>query len=319
MISFIIVGRNESNKLEKCFNSVFQFIKANVIISAEIIYIDSDSSDNSIEIAKTKGVHKIYRISGNINSAIGRNVGAKQAVGEILFFIDGDMEILPSFFPDAFIDENTIKYDFISGQFVNMFYDKNGNFQFSDEKYKKNINKDHEQTTVGGLFIIYKNLWNSVSGMKEKYKRSHDLDLGLRLAKKGYFLLRKGKIAAYHHTIMYQNKARVWNMFKDKKLFYQNAVLLRDHLFNPYIYRYLIRKEYSFLAIFLSSLLSILSLYAFLIYPSVLLSRSIVNAKKRKTSLGFILFFNLLKDFGFLLFLFTFFPKKPKYQTERIQ
>ena len=41
---------------------------------------------------------KIYIITGKFNAAIARNIGAKEAKGDV-FFIDGDMEILPDFLP----------------------------------------------------------------------------------------------------------------------------------------------------------------------------------------------------------------------------
>lgn len=93
MISFIIIGRNEGWRLEKCFTSVFKTIKKDNIESFEVIYVDSKSTDNSVNVAKSYEEIKVFQIVGVCNAAIARNVGAKEAKGDILFFIDGDMEI----------------------------------------------------------------------------------------------------------------------------------------------------------------------------------------------------------------------------------
>ena len=40
----------------------------------------------------------ILVVTGEVNAAIGRNTGAKNAIGDILFFIDGDMELVTDFY-----------------------------------------------------------------------------------------------------------------------------------------------------------------------------------------------------------------------------
>jgi len=55
---------------------------------------------------------------------VGRNVGAKHAKGDTLFFIDGDMELLPDFYNLVFepSDGEPI-YPFINGYLCHKFYD----------------------------------------------------------------------------------------------------------------------------------------------------------------------------------------------------
>lgn len=60
-----------------------------------------------------------------------------------------------------------------------------------EEKYCENRSKDSHKQTTGGLFFIKRKLWDEVDGMKNIMRRSQDLDLGLRLAKKEVFLLKK--------------------------------------------------------------------------------------------------------------------------------
>ena len=83
MISYIIIGHNEGWKLDLCISSIFRTINENPSIGAEIIYVDSNSGDNSIEIAKKYSEVRIFRIKGDYNAPIARNTGASASKGEI--------------------------------------------------------------------------------------------------------------------------------------------------------------------------------------------------------------------------------------------
>ena len=115
MISFIIIGKNEGWKITKCIESIFNTIALNNISNHEIIYVDSESIDDSIERVQFFDSVKIFQIRGDVNAAIARNIGAKEAKGDVLFFIDGDMEIIPGFLESVYINGKILSRDFISG------------------------------------------------------------------------------------------------------------------------------------------------------------------------------------------------------------
>ena len=54
----------------------------------------------------------------------------------VLFFIDGDMEIIPSFFP-LVIKDNHLKYDFVSGNWID--------YHYSNKDSKIPIRKKYEE------------------------------------------------------------------------------------------------------------------------------------------------------------------------------
>ena len=122
MISFILVGPNEGWKLTKCIESVFATVKHNQLKEYEVIYVDSQSIDDSIERAKAFSAIKIFQITGRANAAIARNIGAKESKGDVLFFIDGDMEIQVDFLPIVYNEEDGLLFNFVSGNWVNYKY-----------------------------------------------------------------------------------------------------------------------------------------------------------------------------------------------------
>jgi len=311
MISFIIIGRNEGWKLTKCIESVFETIKHNKLNDHEVIYVDSNSTDDSINrVLKFKDV-KIFKITSKPNAAIGRDIGAKESKGEALFFIDGDMEIIPDFLPLVYNEKDGLKFPFVSGQFIDYYYDFNGSYLDKKEYYSFK-NGDYNDVVTGGLFCIKKDLWFRVGGMNNKYKRSQDVDLGLRLNNKGIKILRKKDLMAIHHTISYRNKKRMWNdLFKGFAL-YGKSLLYRDHFFNKAVFSLVLRHDYSLIMMVILGIISISmsSIYPLAIYVLVIFIRSIKNSDKNQSNIFYLVFYYILRDMVVLLGFFVFFPAK---------
>ena len=317
MISFIIIGKNEARTIKKTIDSIYVYLHSNNINAYEIIYVDSKSTDNSINIVKNFNEVKIFEITGEINAAIGRNIGAKEAKGDVFVFLDADMEIEKTFHDEIF-KNGKLLYPFVSGQLKNIFY--NQKWEVIDENFLfQNLNEDKYSATTGGYFVIERNLWNSIHGMKTKYKYGEDSDLGLRLAKKGTLLLRKKELFVKHHTIHYQNKARMWKMLFDGSFLYGTSVLYRDHIFNKHIFKIIMRKDYSFIILLATLLLSLLFpllilFYFFILGIRVAFQRKIKqNASSIKNFL-FLMLKDIMVPFGFI----AFFPSSKALEYNRI-
>lgn len=319
MISFIVIGKNEGKTIKLCINSIKNAIAHNKYSDAEIIYVDSKSTDNSLSIVKQYKDIKIFEITGTCNAAIARNIGVIEAKGNILCFLDADMELQKDFLPKV-IKSKKLIYPFVSGQLQNIYYNNYKDWKQIDSNYlHKGLNKDTYNVTTGGYFIIDRNLWFSVKGMKTKYRRSQDLDLGLRLAKKRTKLLRKKELMVKHHTIAYQNNQRMWKMIFNGSLIFQTSVLYRDHIFNKYIYKKIIRNDYSLLMLILTIFLMFVNIYYVFIYLLLIIARNILR-KNIKGNSSFLsrLFMILLTDITSLIGVFVFFPRKHKLNYKEI-
>ena len=64
-ITVSIIGHNEAADLERCFHSVDW--------ADEIIYVDCESEDNSIEIAK-KFTDKVFERKNDLNLNVNKNI-----------------------------------------------------------------------------------------------------------------------------------------------------------------------------------------------------------------------------------------------------
>lgn len=320
MISFIIIGRNEGWKLSKCIESVFKTIAQNKLSEYEIIYVDSNSTDDSISRAKSFPEIIIFKITGEYNSAIARNIGAKESNGDVLFFVDGDMEIVPDFLSLVYDKNDGLIYEFISGQYVNRYYDKSGNI-ISEVEYDASLREgDQYQPITGGLFIIKKQVWININGMKTKYRRSQDLDLGLRLAKKGILLLRKKELMAIHNTVDRRNSTKIWSRLLNGSYLYNKSLIYREHLFNKAVLPLLYRQDYSLIVLFVMTLLSSLFTWKLIIvYLVVIFARALMSRNKNIFVSAQLLIFHMVKDISVGIGFFIFFPKEiDEWEYQRI-
>lgn len=321
MIAFIVIGRNEGWKLTKCFQSVFDTILYNKLSDYEVIYVDSNSADNSIERAQKFDKIKILKITGQFNAAIARNIGASESKSDVFFFIDGDMEIAINFLPLVYNENEGLKYNFVSGQLLNYHYNYEGKF-INKELYRKIIGDGKIEVTTGGLFLIKKKYWNDIGGMKTKYRRSQDIDFGLRLAKKGIKLYRKKEIAAIHHSINHKDKIRLWKMIFKGDQFYGRSVLYRDHLLNgnKFIFKIILRKEYTLILFIFSSIVFLFTsnFIAFIPHISVLFLRSINSYKSGQELSKYFPFYFLLRDILTFLGFILFYPRSKSIQYKSI-
>lgn len=87
-VSVIIPMHNSSKHIEECIDSVLNQTYPNI----EVIVVDDNSSDNSIDIVESKNDDrvKIIKLNKNVGAANARNIGIDASTGELLCFIDSD-------------------------------------------------------------------------------------------------------------------------------------------------------------------------------------------------------------------------------------
>lgn len=313
-ISFIVIGKNESWKISKCIESIFLTIAENSIHSYQIIFIDSGSIDDTIKRVESFENVEIYSLKGLKNAAIARNVGAGLASLNVLFFIDGDMELVPSTLGLLYSEEKGLIREFVSGDFENYFYLESG--ELAEIRKHHNLVEDRLMITTGGLFLIKKELWNAVGGMRNVFKKSQDLDLGIRLAKSGFKLFRIKQVLALHHTVSYNREDRLWSDLLSGNFLYTKPLLYRKNLGNKYMYA-LLKKEVSMFLLLIILLLAIVfgNPTYLLLYPAVVLFLKMLYKRNQIKGRFFSLYLRyMIFDFGTILG-FMFFWPKPKMNS----
>ena len=92
-VGLVVIGRNEGKRLEQCLLSVLEKV-------ANIVYVDSGSTDGSVELARSLGV-KVVELDLSIpfTAARARNEGFSHLLQvnpdiEFVQFVDGDCEVV---------------------------------------------------------------------------------------------------------------------------------------------------------------------------------------------------------------------------------
>ncbi len=88
-VSVIIPVFNEERSIDACLKSLsWQSFR-----DLEIIVVDDGSTDQSLEILRSMDIKNLEVLNQNhLGPGQARNLGAKKAQGEVLVFVDGDME-----------------------------------------------------------------------------------------------------------------------------------------------------------------------------------------------------------------------------------
>ena len=94
MISTVILSKNEEKNIKDCLESICQ-------LADEIILIDDNSADKTLEIAKKFGA-KVITHSLNNNFAQQRNFGLEKTKGEWVLFLDADERVTPELRAEIF-------------------------------------------------------------------------------------------------------------------------------------------------------------------------------------------------------------------------
>jgi glycosyltransferase involved in cell wall biosynthesis len=104
-LSVVVIGRNEGARLSACLRSVLSAERAGHTL--QLIYVDSASTDDSVQRAEALGATVISVRPERPSAATGRNAGWRAASGDLVLFLDGDTVLDANFIPEAIAEMNS--------------------------------------------------------------------------------------------------------------------------------------------------------------------------------------------------------------------
>ena len=219
MLSLIIPTKNEQQNISHCLESIKRqsFDKDKI----ETIVVDNNSTDSTKEIAR-QYTDKFFNCGPERSAQ--RNFGARQAVGDILGFIDADMilssgviqEVAEKFAQDKdlaglYINEKIIDIDSV-GAYCNTplqcksFFCKMRNFE----------RQFYNQTSIDAVRFMRKKDFLTVGGFDEKLFACEDWDLHKRL-------IGKRKMDILKAIIYHNEKEKTLRELIQKKSYYTGS------------------------------------------------------------------------------------------------
>lgn len=184
-ISVVIPALDAERYLETCLSD----LERSLVRPLEVIVVDDGSTDRTAEIARAHGA-KVLSTGGPLGPAAARNMGAREARGEILFFIDADVCVHPgtirrvaeSFASDPGLDALIGSYDDTPGspdflsQYKNLMH-----------CYTHQVGKRQASTFWSGCGAVKRAVFLEHSGFATAYGRPaiEDIELGYRMRREG--------------------------------------------------------------------------------------------------------------------------------------
>lgn len=210
-LSVIIKCLNEENNIARCIESV---LAATVGINTEIILVDSISTDRTIDIAKTYPIQIIqFRNKEDSSCGSAPQLGYQESTGDLIYLIDGDMEMAPGFLKSAI--EHLLKNDAIAGV-GGILNDTSVNTSESIRRhhYYSKIQAIAEVSSLGGGGLYRRTAIKDVGYFShQSLKSCEEAELGVRLKHHGWKLIRLPIVSVYHtghQETVVQSLIRLW-------------------------------------------------------------------------------------------------------------
>jgi glycosyltransferase involved in cell wall biosynthesis len=175
LVSIVIPTYNSEKTLAKCLESIKNQNYKNI----EIIVVDKNSRDKTVEIAKSYDV-KVFVIKAK-ERCQQVNFGAKKATGKYLYEVGSDFILEPNVIEEAVKKCEKEGYDAIV---VHNTSDPTISFWSKVRKLERDCYKDDELNVAARFFR--KDVFEAVGGFNESLVAAEDYDLHNRLLEKGF-------------------------------------------------------------------------------------------------------------------------------------
>jgi glycosyltransferase involved in cell wall biosynthesis len=251
-LSVVVIGRNEAKNLPLLFDSL------PAASDVEWLYIDSGSSDGSLELAHSRGARVLALDDQSVYApATGRFVGTLEAKGRWVLYLDGDMVLSTQF--KAFIvklreDETAIPLataGFV-GHTANCYQDVEGNeisrrdeVVFNRQEAGSAGGWGKPVSYHGGAVLYLRTAVLKAGNWNPALSQLEEIDLLSRIKKSGKTVRAVDLQMVEHHTPFLNTKEKLLLNFlpvwKDKKLYGAGQVVtagLREGNFGSFIRSY---------------------------------------------------------------------------------
>ncbi len=229
-ISIIVPVYNGGEPFRRCLQSLKNLNPPPL----EVIVVADGDTDGSWQLAKEFGTQVIRLPTCSGGPAKPRNLGALQARGEYLFFVDADVWVYPDTLrqvSDAFLRHPDLTA--LVGSYDDTPSEKNFLSQYKNliHHYVHQHARPDASTFWGACGAIRRRVFLDMGGFDEKYRRPsiEDIELGYRLKKAGHEIHLSKDIKVRH-----LKRWRIASMLK-ADFFYRaipwTELILRDRLF----------------------------------------------------------------------------------------
>ncbi len=191
-VSFVVIGRNEEARLAECLAAIQA---QDTTASVEILYVDSHSTDRSVEIATAAGVRVLTVDDPRPNAAKGRNTGWRAARGELIQFVDGDALLTPEWTRHAIAAMAEGDVAAVFGWLDEVRPEASLYNLFAHLDWPRG---DGEADAFGGIAMVRRACLEEAGGFPEEALSGEEPLLALELRRRGYRIVQLPLLMARH-------------------------------------------------------------------------------------------------------------------------
>lgn len=226
-ISIVIANYNGEYYLKTCLTSL---LKSSFITDYEILIIDNNSTDTSVEIIKEfqkkDSNIKLLKNKSNRGVPFSRNKAIKKAKGDILVFLDNDTKvdkdwlkgIIQTFSSDVTIGALQCKiFDFKKNDLIQEVgmklypYTGFGTTLGRGEKDHGQFDTPVEIIALGAALAVKKDIAKKIGGFDLKLMHTtDDLDFSWRIWISGYRVMLSPNSKVYHYTKVHSHNYKMY-------------------------------------------------------------------------------------------------------------
>jgi glycosyltransferase involved in cell wall biosynthesis len=194
-IGVVVIGRNEGERLKRCLQSVISQVEC-------IVYVDSGSSDGSVEYAESLKVD-VVRLDMKIPFSAGRarnegfqRLSENNKTVKYFQFIDGDCDMCGGWlsFASVYLENN--KYcAVVAGRRCEKFPKSTVYNLLCDIEWNTPVG---ETESCGGDFMIRKEAFRQVNGFNPAVIAGEEPEMCYRLRKKNWLIVRLNHSMTLH-------------------------------------------------------------------------------------------------------------------------
>lgn len=182
-LAIVVIGRNEGERLRRCIDSLIES-------TDRIVYVDSGSTDGSVQMATSRGIHvEGLDMSRPFSAARARNqgFGAVQrlcADAKYVQFVDGDCEVLPGWLGHGMgLLESRPDVVAVFGKLIERHPERSVYNHYAQMTW--NPPAEGEVDMFGGNVMARVAAVSAVGGFREGIIDGEDQDLAIRLRSQG--------------------------------------------------------------------------------------------------------------------------------------
>ncbi len=198
-IGVVVIGRNEGERLKRCLASLTNQ-------SEFIVYVDSGSTDNSVDSAKALGVEVVMLdLKMPFTAARARNEGFERLMKaypeiEYVQFVDGDCEVVSTWLADAtsFLDANP-PYAVVCGRRRERYPERSIYNLMCDLEWNTPIG---DAKACGGDALMRVKAFQEIGGYRNHLIAGEEPELCVRLRKNGWKIWRIDAEMGLHDAAM---------------------------------------------------------------------------------------------------------------------